>query len=138
MSDNPAYRYPVSVKGVIVNSGRIVLVRNERQEWELPGGKLDLGETPAQCLEREIREELGVSVTVDQLIDVWVYEISTNVRVLIVTFGVKPLKGATFTLSEEHNELAEFPPEEIAALNMPSGYRASIASWLGRLPSAAT
>jgi hypothetical protein len=31
--------FPVSVKGVVVRDGRVLLLRNERDEWELPGGK---------------------------------------------------------------------------------------------------
>ena len=42
-SDNAAYRLPVSVKAVILRGDTIVLLKNERDEWELPGGKLDLG-----------------------------------------------------------------------------------------------
>ena len=38
--------FPVSVKGVLVRDGQVLLLKNEREEWELPGGKLGLGEEP--------------------------------------------------------------------------------------------
>ena len=34
-------RWPVSVKGVVGWDGRVVVLRNRRGEWELPGGRLD-------------------------------------------------------------------------------------------------
>jgi ADP-ribose pyrophosphatase YjhB (NUDIX family) len=46
--------FPVSVKGVVVRDSRVLLLKNEREEWELPGGKLELGEEPAACVAREI------------------------------------------------------------------------------------
>jgi hypothetical protein len=42
--------YPASVKGVVIRDERVLLLRNEREEWELPGGKLELGEDPAKCV----------------------------------------------------------------------------------------
>jgi hypothetical protein len=36
--DNNAYRFPVAVKGVLIRDGRVILLRNDRDEWELPGG----------------------------------------------------------------------------------------------------
>lgn len=49
--------YPVSIKGVVVRDGRVLLLKNERDEWELPGGRIEPGETPEQCVAREITEE---------------------------------------------------------------------------------
>jgi ADP-ribose pyrophosphatase YjhB (NUDIX family) len=51
--------YPVSVKGVVVRSGRVLLLKNERDEWELAGGRLGAGETPEQCVAREIANSIA-------------------------------------------------------------------------------
>jgi 8-oxo-dGTP pyrophosphatase MutT (NUDIX family) len=58
-----------------------------RDEWELPGGKLELGEDPAICVGREIEEEAGWPVTVQHILDSWVYHICDGVDVLVVTYG---------------------------------------------------
>jgi mutator protein MutT len=42
--------------------------------WEFPGGKREAGETFEQCLVREIREELGVEISVGELLDEISYE----------------------------------------------------------------
>src|SRR5690348_7969481 len=68
--------FPVSVKGVTVQAGKVLLLENERAEWELPGGKLELGEDPADCVVREISEETGWKVTAGPLLDCWQYHIS--------------------------------------------------------------
>ena len=133
--DNVAYRYPVSIKGVVIADGKVVLLQNERDEWELPGGKLDPGETPEGCVRRELNEELGIDVKVGALLDTWVYEITKDVRVLIVTYGIEPIGDAALTLSAEHKRLEKFDPRDVARLNMPAGYKASITTWVNRLGS---
>jgi 8-oxo-dGTP pyrophosphatase MutT (NUDIX family) len=126
-SDLLAATYPVSIKAVVKVDGRIVLLRNERDEWELPGGKLETGETPRECVEREIFEELSLRVTATSLLDVWVYRVADAVDVLIVTFDTSHAgRRADLHLSDEHKELGMFSLEEIAALRMPAGYKDSI------------
>ena len=61
--------FPVSVKGVLVRDGLVLLLKNEREEWELPGGKLELGEEPPACVAREITEETGLPVTTGPILD---------------------------------------------------------------------
>ena len=81
--------FPVSIKGVLVEAGRVVLLENDRDEWELPGGRLESGEAPETCLAREFAEELGAVVGIAGIIDCWVYEVLPGREIVIVTYGVE-------------------------------------------------
>ena len=63
----------VSVGGVVIRGGRVVLIRRGNEprkgEWSIPGGKLELGETLAEGVRREVREETGLDVEVVGLIE---------------------------------------------------------------------
>ena len=131
--DNEAYRFPVSVKGVVIRGGKVILLRNERDEWELPGGKLELSESPERCLAREMAEELGLVIEPESILDSWVYTIVPGVNVLILTYGCLESSLDEAVLSDEHKELRWFPLAEIDTLKMPEGYKASIRSWSARV-----
>jgi 8-oxo-dGTP diphosphatase len=67
----------IGVGALIVDrDGRLFLSRrgpkskNERGLWEFPGGSVEFGETLAQALQREMREEYGIEVMVGELLDV--------------------------------------------------------------------
>lgn len=132
-NDHAAHRFPVSLKGVCVQDGRVLLLYNERDEWELPGGKLELGESPDVCVAREITEECGWPVRVGGILDSWQYHIREGVDVLIVTYGCYVDTTAAPVVSHEHSEAALFTPAEAAALPMPQGYRTSIRHWFAQL-----
>jgi 8-oxo-dGTP pyrophosphatase MutT (NUDIX family) len=131
--DNNAYRFPVSVKGVVIRQRRVILLKNERDEWELPGGKLELHESPAECVTREISEELQLHVEATRLLDSWIYTLAPGVHVLILTFGCIETRETTASVSAEHERLEWFSLDQVDSLAMPEGYKASIRRWASEL-----
>lgn len=63
VTDIPSSYYRISLKAIIRNEYGEVLVNREagRNDWSLPGGGWDHGETDIECLKRELFEELGYS-----------------------------------------------------------------------------
>jgi mutator protein MutT len=63
---------PVSTAALIAKDDTFLFVRRPPggdlgECWELPGGKVDAGETPAQALQRELHEELGIEARIGEL-----------------------------------------------------------------------
>lgn len=127
------HAFPVSVKGVAVQGGKVLLLENERAEWELPGGKLELGEDPPECVVREISEETGWQVTAGPLLDCWQYHIREGRDVVVVTYGCHVQSTDPPAVSNEHKRVGLFSPGDVPYLAMPDGYRRSITTWLARL-----
>jgi ADP-ribose pyrophosphatase YjhB (NUDIX family) len=124
--------FPVSVKGVVLDaSDRVLLLRNDRDEWELPGGRIEIGETPQQCVVREIAEETRWVVRAGPLLDAWVYHVeSVDRHVFVVAYGCVAEAGTAPVLSDEHVEVGLFDAREVDHLNLPEGYRRCVATWL--------
>jgi len=109
-------RFFVGVVGICVEDHKILLARHRFGDprWRLPGGFLQRDETIAECLQRELREELGVESAVDGILDVTAGYRYPRVEVVLRAH----LSGPMGTFSDEVIEaryfaLAELPPLRI-------------------------
>jgi ADP-ribose pyrophosphatase len=112
----------VGVGAIIVdNRGRLFLARrgikakNERGLWEFPGGSVEFGETMAEALRREMREEFGIEITVGELLDVVDHILKEEGQ-----HWVSPTYLCTITSGEPHimepekcAEIGWFRPDEV-------------------------
>lgn len=126
------YQLPISVKAVILWRGLVPLLKNERDEWELPGGKLELGESPEVTLAREIEEELGWQVDVRKPVHAWVYPIRPDRHVFVLAYYAEYEGSIEPTYSNEHKALTLVKLDEVAGLKMPNEYKIAIELSVGK------
>lgn len=121
-------RWTVSAKGVVQDRRGVLLALNERDEWELPGGQLEEGETPQQCVVREILEETSLVVTARRLLDAWLFEVIPGHQVLILAYACALTRPdiAGLRASAEHAAVRFVGWKELDGLNLPVGYRSAI------------
>jgi 8-oxo-dGTP pyrophosphatase MutT (NUDIX family) len=83
---------------IVDDEGRVLIShRRDRDLWNLPGGKIDTGELPVAGLRREVREETGLEVVVEQLVGVYQQPDGAG---LTVSYRCAPA-GGTLSPSEE-------------------------------------
>ncbi|MGH2587623.1 MAG: NUDIX domain-containing protein [Dehalococcoidia bacterium] len=122
------HRGMISIKGVIWHEDSVVLLKNQRDEWELPGGKLEVGESFAACLAREIDEELGLQVELGPILDAGPHHVYADI--VVITYGCYPEPFATLRHTDEHHAVGRFTLAELEGLPMADGYRSSISTWV--------
>jgi 8-oxo-dGTP pyrophosphatase MutT (NUDIX family) len=131
--------FEVSLKAFIVRDGLALFVREaDSGYWELPGGRIDVGEEwqpHAGILAREMREELGpgVKIRFGPEAVTWTRQRPTDGAFLFLLARIGRIEAGEPALSDEHTELAWLGPDEAARLRFPpaSGYREGIAAlWL--------
>jgi ADP-ribose pyrophosphatase YjhB (NUDIX family) len=128
-----------SVNVVVVNdSDEILLIRRtDNDNWALPGGAMDLGESLPDAAVRETAEETGIRVEITGLVGIYtdprhviLYTSNGEVRQeFSVVFTARPLGGAP-TPSSESREVRWMPRAAIANLPMDRSMRMRVEHFL--------
>ncbi len=117
--------FEVSLKAFIVHEGRALLVQEaDTGYWELPGGRIDVGEERvehAAILAREIAEELGPDLRVEASAESvsWVRQRPTDGVFQFLVARVCRPTGSDLRLSDEHARAEWHTPQTWAALAFP-------------------
>jgi 8-oxo-dGTP diphosphatase len=121
---------PISVKGVLIHQDHVLLLLNERDEWDLPGGRPDPDEDHRAALKREVQEEAGLTVEVDAALGDYLFEVLPGRFVRILPFVCRLIGGSDVVLSHEHLETRWLPlaelGERIHGHSLPVGYLGAI------------
>ncbi len=120
MIDIPNGFYRVSIKGLILDETKekFAVILEDNGWWELPGGGLDWGEKPHDCLIRELKEEMGLTVTEVKPFPSY-HLIGKNMKdnwTLNLIYEIE-VEDLNFTPSEECQEIKFISPKEIDSLN---------------------
>lgn len=104
---------------VIIENGKLLLARRAPGEklagyWELPGGKLEPGETPQQCLERELLEELEMAATAGDVLARTLHHYEHGSFEMLAVSATRQSGYATSV----HDEVRWVSREELPALQL--------------------
>lgn len=104
---------------IIQRDGKILAARRKPGShmagfWEFPGGKIEPGESPEECLRRELKEELSIDVAIGSFFDESCYDYGSK-QVRLLCYYVEYLRG-TFSLSD-HDEIKWLPVGQLLKLN---------------------
>lgn len=83
-------------------------------KWEFPGGKIEAGESPQECLNRELNEELGISVCIGTALSPATH-VYPDFTVTLYPFTCR-LAGGSITM-HEHHALKWLAPEQMPELD---------------------
>ncbi|GAA3271519.1 NUDIX domain-containing protein [Dactylosporangium vinaceum] len=137
----PANSLVPSANAVVVNdAGELLLIhRTDNDNWSLPGGAMEAGESMTDCAVRETFEETGIHVEVVGLVGIYtdprhviLYTSNNEVRQeFSIVYIARPLGGEP-TPSDESREVVWVAPSALNGLTMHPSMRLRIEHFLTR------
>ncbi|MCO5968256.1 NUDIX domain-containing protein [Actinoallomurus soli] len=128
-----------SVNVVVANAqGEILLIRRtDNDNWAVPGGAIDLGESLAQAAVRETKEETGIDCEITGLVGIYTdpkhvmhYTSNDEVRQeFSIVLTARPV-GGTPTPSSESSEVRWVAPDDVRGYTMDRSMRLRVERYL--------
>ncbi len=112
--------------GAIYRNGKFLLTfRDEKNpdhefnhRWQLPGGGLEVGESPEQTILRELKEEIGVSAKIVELVPKIYSEVRPGFHGIFICYVCSIEENATVTLNDEASRWGWYSTEEMKMLSI--------------------
>jgi len=127
----------VAVIALISANEKVLLVRRAvnpgKGLWSLPGGYMDAGEMPTEALQREVDEEVGLAISVDEMLAIFPMENEEGKRVgIVLAFQAQVVGGDLQVYAQDDvSEAAWFAPRHIPSDLAFDSTKMLIAEWAG-------
>lgn len=121
-TDNLSDKFPVSIKAIIIDNNKILCLKNERNEWDFPGGKINFDEDIEKCLKREVKEETNLDIKNLKILKPFNLKYN-SVDVFILVYSAEISCNSSVDVSYEHSEYNFFSKSEIKDLNMSQSFK---------------
>jgi ADP-ribose pyrophosphatase YjhB (NUDIX family) len=127
-----------AASAVVVNDERKILLQRRRDNnlWSLPGGAMELGESIAQTVVREVQEESGLQVEIVRLVGIYTdprhviaYSNGEVRQQFSICFACRVI-GGELRRSDESTEIGFFTPEELKDLSIQPSIRLRLQHYL--------
>jgi 8-oxo-dGTP diphosphatase len=105
--------------GLILKDGKVLVAQRSKTmslplKWEFPGGKIIRGESEEDCLKRELREELNISINIRERLNTSIFNYG-DYTVALIPFVVDYIEGDVVLY--EHCQMGWFTRGELKDLD---------------------
>jgi 8-oxo-dGTP diphosphatase len=114
----------VGVGVVVLDGDRLLMIRRGRGpaagEWSIPGGRVEAGETLAEAVVRELREETGLEGVCGEFVG-WDERLGEDFHFVLLAFRVTLLDEADPIAGDDAAEAAWVPLDDVTDVNLVDG-----------------
>ena len=121
-TDELSDKFPISIKAIIIDKNRVLCLKNERNEWDFAGGKINFNEDVEESLRREVKEETNLNIKKLNILKPLNLKFN-DVSVFVLLYSAEISCQSPILISYEHSEYNFFSKSEIMNLNMPQDFK---------------